>query len=79
MPINASNTGTLSDSLINLRRYFIDKGLETSILRDDVLNVYREKRMSRDIPHFIRIMIGTMTITDSQMGSSIGRFGAVNS
>ena len=74
MPINASNTGTLSDSLLDLRRYFIDKGLETSIRVDDVLNVYREKRMSRDIPHFIRMMIGTMTITDSQMGSSIGRF-----
>ena len=74
MPINAPDTGDLPDSLLGIKRYYIDKGLETSINRGDVLNVYREKRLSRRIARPLRMFIGTMTITESQLGSSIGKF-----
>lgn len=74
MPINATDTGTISDSLLGLRLYYLDKGLELSIKRADVLNVYREKRVSRKIPRSVRMFLGTMTITESHQGSSIGRF-----
>lgn len=54
--------------------YYINKGQETSLNRGDVLNVYREAQLHPDIPRPMRIFIGTMTITESQNGSSMGRF-----
>ena len=55
------------------RTYYLDKGIESSINKEDVLNVYREKRPGRNIPP-IRLFIGTMEINGSQQGSSMGHF-----
>ena len=68
------DTGGLPDSLLDQRSYYIDKGVEVNINRGDVLNVYREKKLSKAIPRPLRIFIGTMTMTDSQLGSALGRF-----
>ena len=56
------------------RLYYINKGQEASINRGDVLNVYREKKIHPSLPRSMRIFIGTMTITESQNGSSMGTF-----
>jgi hypothetical protein len=68
--------GDLPDSLAQKREYYISKGFESSINRGDVLNVYREKRLSSELNLTVRLYIGTMTIIDSQNGSSLGRFSA---
>ena len=52
--------------MLESRDYYINKG--------DVLNVYREKRISRQIPQPLYIFIGTMTVTTAQPGSSVGEF-----
>ena len=70
--IHPQNTGSEPDSELQKIRFYIDGGLETSINRGDVLNVYREKRLSRQVARPLRMLIGTMVITDSQPGSSIG-------
>ena len=72
--INAVDSGSVADSLLADRRYYIDKGLGNGISRGHILNVYREKRPSRRISEPLRLFIGTMTITESQMASSIGAF-----
>lgn len=72
--INTGDSGALPDSLRGLTRYYIDRGLETNINKGEVLNVYRDKRLSRSQPRPIRMFIGTMVITESQMGGSIGVF-----
>lgn len=72
--INQADAGNQPDSVRSDRRYLIDKGLEHSINRGDVLNVYRETRLSRRIAEPLRFFIGTMTITETQVGSSIGLF-----
>ena len=56
--------------------YFVNKGQEVNINRGDVLNVYREKRIHQSLPRTMRIFIGTLTITESQNGSSMGSFAA---
>ena len=56
--------------------YFVNKGQEVNINRGDVLNVYREKRIHPSLPRTMRIFIGTLTITESQNGSSMGSFAA---
>ena len=56
--------------------YYLNKGQETNLNRGEVLNVYRELRLSAGIPRPLRLFIGTMTITESQNGSSVGRFQA---
>jgi outer membrane protein OmpA-like peptidoglycan-associated protein len=56
--------------------YFVNKGQEVSINRGDVLNVYREKRIHPSLPRTMRIFIGTLTVTESQNGSSMGTFAA---
>ncbi len=56
------------------RLYFINMGQEVSINRGDVLNVYREKRIHPSIARSMRIFIGTMAVTESQNGSSMGTF-----
>ena len=53
-------------------RYYMDSGIESGIERGDVLNVYREKSLIRGAPHPIRLLIGRMTITESQPGLSEG-------
>jgi outer membrane protein OmpA-like peptidoglycan-associated protein len=55
-------------------RYYMDSGVEAGIERGDVLNVYREKSLIRNEPHPIRLLIGRMTITESQPGLSEGIF-----
>jgi len=72
LPINPPNANGAAAGQMEGRRFYIDRGLDLSINKDDVLNVYREKRLSRKIPRPIRIFIGTMVITDSHEGSSIG-------
>ena len=52
----------------------MNKGLESSLNKGDVLNVYREKRPSRNVPYTIRLFIGTMIISSTQHGSSMGKF-----
>lgn len=56
------------------REYYLNKGFESSINRGDVLNVYREKKLSSEMDLLLRFYVGTMTIIDSQHGSSLGRF-----
>ncbi|MEE2832508.1 MAG: OmpA family protein [Candidatus Latescibacterota bacterium] len=72
--INQTDSGSRTAAQLADRRYVIDKGQVHSINRADVLNVYRETRMSRRIPVPLRLFIGTMTITDAQQQSSIGVF-----
>lgn len=54
--------------------YFVNKGQEVNISRGDVLNVYREKLVHPSLPRSMRIFIGTLTIVESQNGSSMGSF-----
>jgi len=71
--INPTDTGT-ADGISGVRNCFIDRGLMTNISRGDVLNVYREKRLSAAIPRPMRLFIGTIVITNSQPTSSVGDF-----
>jgi len=54
--------------------YSIDKGNEANITTGDTLNVYREKRVSRLVRQPMRILVGTLTITEALEGSSLGTF-----
>jgi outer membrane protein OmpA-like peptidoglycan-associated protein len=54
-------------------RYYMNSGVGVGIERGDVLNVYREKHIARN-GHPIRLLIGRMTITQSQPGLSEGTF-----
>ena len=72
--LHTQDTGGLPDSLLDQRSYYINKGVEVNINRGDVLNVYREKRLSQAVQRPLRIFIGTMTMTDSYLGSALGRF-----
>jgi outer membrane protein OmpA-like peptidoglycan-associated protein len=72
--LHALDTGGLPDSLANMVSFYINKGVETNINRGDILNVYRERNLDPSIQRPLRIFIGTMTVTDSQPGSSVGRF-----
>ena len=74
--MNQTDSGARTAAELADRRYVIDKGQVHSINRGDVLNVYRESRLSRRIPVPLRVFIGTMTITDAQQQSSIGLFTA---
>ena len=71
-----ADQGTLSDSLTQARRYYISRGSEVGIDRGNKLNVYREKKVAYNIDLMMRIFIGTMIITNTSTGSSIGRFEA---
>ncbi len=68
--INPDGAGRPTDAL---RTYYIDRGVESSINKGDVLNVYREKRATRSAPA-VRLFIGTMKVTRSQPGSALGHF-----
>jgi len=72
--ITPRDTGTVPDSVLKVARFYIDKGLEAGIGRGDRLNVYREKRVTKQTPRGLRLMIGRMLITDSQNGVSVGVF-----
>ena len=74
--VNQTDSGSLSAAELADRRYVIDKDQVHSVNRGDVLNVYREVRLSRRIPVPMRLFIGNMTITDAQQQSSIGLFTA---
>jgi outer membrane protein OmpA-like peptidoglycan-associated protein len=63
--------GNTPDGLTRELIYYLDKGTADNINKGDALNVYREVRVG---PHSMRIFIGTMTITDSQLDSAMGRF-----
>lgn len=54
--------------------YYMNRGQESNMNRGDVLNVYREVRLDASVPRPLRIFIGTMTITEAQVGSSLGSF-----
>lgn len=68
--INPTDNGT-GDSGSSTRTCFIDRGLLMNISRDEVLSVYREKRLKGQV---LRLFIGTITITNSQPTSSVGSF-----
>ena len=70
--INPADAGMTTDGP-DQRTFYINKGLESSINKGNILNVYREKRPARSMPP-IRLFIGTMTITTAQHGSSMGEF-----
>ena len=72
--LRALDTGDLPEGQADQRTYYINKGVESSINQGNELNVYREKRLSSQIPRPLRIFIGTMKITSSQPGSSVGTF-----
>ena len=67
--------GDLPDSVAQKREYYISKGFESSINRGDMLNVYREKRLSAELNLLVRLYIGTMTIIDSQTARRWGGLG----
>ena len=58
------------------RTYYMDRGSDANINVGNVLNVYREKKipLGLGMTQSMRILMGTMTITASQEGISVGRF-----
>ena len=74
--LRPNDTGAVPGGPGNDRLYYMDKGQEVSIDRGEMLNVYREKKVHPSLTHSMRIFIGTMTITESQNGSSMGTFAA---
>jgi outer membrane protein OmpA-like peptidoglycan-associated protein len=72
--IHPSDVGTLPDSLLDKRLYYIDAGLETNINEGDLLNVYRDLKVGAAAGRPVRLFIGTMVIVDAQNGLSVGRF-----
>jgi outer membrane protein OmpA-like peptidoglycan-associated protein len=60
------------------RLYFIDRGQDANIKIGDVLNVFREVavRGNAEGPRHLRLQLGTMEITASETGVSLGRFTA---
>jgi outer membrane protein OmpA-like peptidoglycan-associated protein len=57
-----------------VRICYISQGVEGNVNRGDELNVYRELSVRTRDGRMVRIFIGTMHITESQTGLSIGRF-----
>ncbi|MEW6752880.1 MAG: OmpA family protein [Candidatus Latescibacterota bacterium] len=55
--------------------FYINKGQESNLNRGEELNVYREVPVP-GMERPLRIFIGTMTILESQSGSSVGGFRA---
>lgn len=66
---DAGGTGSAGEA-----SYYMNKGQESNLNRGEILNVYREVRLDASVPRPLRIFIGTMTITESQIGSSLGSF-----
>ena len=63
-----------SDPSGSQKLYSIDKGNEANITTGDTLNVYREKRVSSLARQPLRILVGTLAITEALKGSSLGTF-----
>ena len=72
--INAADLGIAVSEGADERQYYIDRGQESSINNGDTLNVYREKRLSRQIARPLKVFVGTLVITDAQQGSALGNF-----
>ena len=72
--LRPNDTGKFGPGEGGERLYYVNKGQEVSINRGDVLNVYREKKIHPTLTRGMRVFIGTMTITESQNGSSMGTF-----
>lgn len=73
--IHERDSGTLAPGQTDKGTlYYMNKGQETNLSRGEILNVYREKQLHPSIPRPLRFFIGTMTITESQDGSSMGHF-----
>ena len=72
--IRPQDGGNVDPNTLAERLYYMNKGRDVNINRGDILNVYRQRIIHPDIPKGIRIFIGTMTIIDSQAGSSVGVF-----
>ena len=68
------NPSSLPDNLASKRTYYLNKGREANIRSGDVLNVYREKYITRNMPEPLRIFIGTLSIDVVQQGAAIGCF-----
>lgn len=56
------------------RLYFIDRGTDAHIRVGDVLNVFRQVTPRAEGAESFRIQLGTMTITESEPGISLGTF-----
>ncbi len=56
------------------RRCYISQGTDGNVNQGDELNVYRELNVKTRNGRPVRVFIGTMQITESQKGLSIGRF-----
>lgn len=74
--INAADLGITVPEGGDGRQYYIDRGQESNITNGDTLNVYREKRLSRQIVRPLKVFVGTLVITDAQQGSALGNFTA---
>ena len=72
--LRPNDVGNLDRTTKGERLYYMNKGQEAIINRGDVLNVYREKKIYPSLKRGMRIFIGTMTIIESQRGSSMGKF-----
>ncbi len=72
--INATDLGIVMPEGADDRQYYIDRGQESNIDNGDTLNVYREKRLSRQIARPLKVFVGTLVITDAQQGSALGNF-----
>ena len=72
--INATDLGIEVPEGGDERQYYIDRGQESNLVNGDTLNVYREKRLSRQIARPLRVFVGTLVITDAQQGSALGNF-----
>ena len=58
------------------RIYYMGRGVDTNIKVGQTLNVYREKEISLGpgVSKPLRVYLGTMSITASQEGISVGHF-----
>lgn len=74
--INAADLGIAVPEGADERQYYIDRGQESNINNGDTLNVYREKRLSRQIARPLKVFVGTLVVTDAQQGSALGNFTA---
>ena len=60
--INAADLGIAAPEGADTRQYYIDRGQESNIENGDTLNVYREKRLSRQIARPLRVFVGTLVL-----------------
>ena len=68
------DTGEFPEGQTDQRSYEVSRGVESSINRGDILNVYRETPSAVPNGRPRRTFIGRMNIIESQVGYSIGVF-----